>query len=494
MGKGKILIVDDDPLVRDVLVNILSDIGGYETDIAVDGLDGIGMVKNNGYDMIFTDLTMPRLNGMDLLKETVRINPFLPVVFITGFSTIDNAINAMKDGARDFITKPFKINQVISTADRIMGERSLLERFSDEGNNKAAIKRLNSELFKKLQEIATLQFISGEIDELHDNKDIYDRIAEMALRLVAVKETSFGIVENGYLKIKNSIGATQKDIPIACNIFEDVMKNKKYCAAGHGCINPHTGMLLTESFLSIPLIIKDEVFGMLNLSGKVDGTTFSDDEIATLLTFSKKISMRIENNALYDILYNNLVNTLKSLVTSIEARDFYTMKHSERVTMYSLQIAEVMGFSDDDKDTISFGGYLHDIGKIGIGDAILLKSESLTLDEMAEIRLHPVKGDNIIKPMRFLSKIRDIIKHHHERFDGKGYPDGIAGEDIPLVVRMLTVADAYDAMTSSRPYRTARSHDFAIEELVKCSGLQFDREVVNAFLQTSSGKGKGYET
>lgn len=494
MGKGKILIVDDDPLVRDILVNILSNIGGYETGIAVDGLDGIEKAKDNEYDMIFTDLTMPKLNGMDLLKETVRRNPFLPVVVITGFSTIDNAINAMKDGARDFITKPFKIDKVTSIADRIMGERRLLGKFSEDGNNKAAIKRLNSELFKKLQEIAALQFISVEIDELHDNKDIYDRIAEMALRLIAVKETSFGIVENGYLKIKNSIGVIKRDIPIAGNIFEDVMKNKKYRMAEPEWINPYTGMPLTESFVSIPLIIKDEVFGMLNLSGKVDGTTFSDDEIATLLTFSKKVSMRIENNALYDILYNNLINTLKSLVTSIEARDFYTMKHSERVTMYALQIAEVMGLNEEDRDTISCGGYLHDIGKMGIRDTILLKPGSLTPDEIAEIRLHPVTGDNIIKPMRFLSRLRDIIKCHHERVDGKGYPDGIAGDNIPLVVRILTVADTYDAMTSSRPYRTARSHDFAIEELVKCSGLQFDRECVNAFLQTSSGRGKSYET
>ncbi|MEW6417004.1 MAG: HD domain-containing phosphohydrolase [Nitrospirota bacterium] len=492
--KGRILIVDDDPTVRDFLSDILSNIGGYKADIAFNGLDGIEKIKNNEYDIVFTDLTMPKMNGMDMLKEAKDFNPFIPVVVITGFSSIETAITAMKEGACDFITKPFKIDKVISIADRIIGERRLLSSIAIKGDYEASIGRLNAELYKKLQEISILQSVSTELDGLYDNREIYEGIVEMTSRLLMVKETSFGIVENDCLKIKGSTGPCRKKIPIANNFLENVIKTKEYYMASFGEINPLNRTPLTSPFLSIPLTINNEVFGILNVSNKADGTTFMDDEIYLALTFAKKAALRIENNALYEVLYSNLIDTLKSLVISIEARDMYTKHHSERVTSYSLEIADVMNLSEYDKDVIKFGGYLHDIGKIGVRDTVLLKPDRLSDEEMTEIMQHPVIGDNIMKPIKFFPKEKELIRHHHEGFDGKGYPDGIAGNDIPLIVRILTVADAFDAMTSSRPYRESRTYAYAIEELKRCSNTQFDGEVVRAFLQTPSGMGKKYGT
>lgn len=490
MNKGRILIVDDDPMVRDVLSDVLRKAGGYSTDLATDGIEGLRKVKNNEYDMVFTDLSMPGLSGIDLLKEAKRIDPTLPVVVITAYSTIENAITAMKEGARDFITKPFHIEKITSTAERILGEKRLLGNIMNRGNYKESIELLNQELFKKLQEIAILQTISSELDLIYDNKKIYQRIVEMASTLLKVKEASFGILENGFLRLKGTIGVIKKDIAIENTILEYVIRTGNHYLATYGEINPHTGAPLVFPLLSIPLTMNEEVFGILNLSNKADGTGFSEDEIYLAMTFAKKAALRIENNALYEVLYTNLVNTLKSLVMSIEARDSYTKQHSERVTAYALEIAEVMNLTEEEKDVIRFGGYLHDIGKIGVRDTVLLKPGRLTEEEKAEIRLHPVIGGNIIKPIKFLPKERELVLYHHERFDGKGYPEGLAGERIPRIARILAVADTYDAMTSSRPYRTAKTHDFAINELKRCSNTQFDREVVMAFLNTSTGRGR----
>jgi putative nucleotidyltransferase with HDIG domain len=236
--------------------------------------------------------------------------------------------------------------------------------------------------------------------------------------------------------------------------------------------------------------MNDDVFAILNLSNKADGTAFTESEISLALAFAKKAALRIENNALYEVFYNNLVNTLKALVTSIEARDVYTRHHSERVAAYSLAVADVMELPEEEKDVIRFGGYLHDIGKIGVRDTVLLKPGRLTDEEVAEIRLHPVIGDNIIKPIKFFPKERELIRNHHEKFDGTGYPDGLTGDKTPLIVRIIQVADTYDAMTSSRPYRKALSHDVAAAELVRCINTQFDGEVVRAFLQTPAGRGQ----
>lgn len=494
MVKGKILIVDDDPVARDVLSEILARVGGYGTDIAIDGFEGIEKVRNNNYDIIFTDLTMPRLNGMDLLRETRKIAPSIPVIVVTAFSSIDNAVNAMKEGARDFITKPFKINTVTSLTDKILGERKLFDRLTSGNVDEASMARLNSELFKNLMEVGMLQSLSTELDLLLDNREIYEKIVEMASRLLVVKEVSFGIIENGVLKIERAIGAVEKDITISGTILEKVVADKNYYIGSPGELSPYDGSPLKSQFLSIPFIMNGEAFGILSLSDKADSTVFADNEISLAVTFAKKAALRIENNALYEVFYNNLVNTLKSLVASIEARDIYTKHHSERVSLYSMQIAEMMDLGEDEKDIIRFGGYLHDVGKIGVRDTVLLKPGRLTDEEMAEIKMHPVVGDNIIKPIKFFPRERELIRSHHERYDGKGYPDGIAGEDIPLIVRVLTVADTFDAMTSSRPYRTARTHEFAVEELKRCSGTQFDPEVVKAFLMTTTGKGKTDDT
>ena len=237
--------------------------------------------------------------------------------------------------AKDFISKPFNITTVASVAERTIGEKRLLDKLVSSGDLAGSLGRLNTELFRKLQEISVLQALSAEIDSLYDNKKIYERIVEMGSRIITAKEISFGIIENGSVKIKSSLGISAKKIPLTNTLFERVVESRTHCIATYGETDPHTGKPLNAPFFSIPLSMHDEVFAVLNFSNKADGTGFTEDEIALSLTFAKKAAQRIENNALYEVFYHNLVNTLKSLVISIEARDPYTQLHSERVTQYA---------------------------------------------------------------------------------------------------------------------------------------------------------------
>lgn len=488
MEKGRILIVDDDLFVREMLNDILSNICGYNSDVAVDGLEGLQKVRDNPYDIVFTDLAMPNMNGIDFLKEAKKIKPLIPMVMITAYSTLDNAVNAMREGARDFITKPFSLKKVRSIAERVIGETRLLGNIVNDREQNASVERLNAVLFEKVQEIAVLQSVSSELDGLYTNNDIYERTVDMTTRLLMVKEASFGIIEGGYLRIKQATEISREKVRITGSIFEKVINTRSHYLAKFGEPNPYNGAPLTHTFLAIPLMMNDDVFGILTAAGKLNGTAFTDDDIYIALTFAKKIALRVENNALYDVFYNNLISTLKSLVLSIEARDSYTMHHSERVVSYSLQIAEVMGLSDDEKSVLSFGGYLHDIGKIGVRDTVLLKPGRLSPEEKSEINQHPLIGYNILKPIKFFPQERDLIFRHHEHFDGSGYPGRLAGKDIPLSARILSVADTYDAMTTCRPYRNALAHQYAIAEIEKLSDIQFDGEVVRAFLTTPAGR------
>ncbi|MEW6720409.1 MAG: HD domain-containing phosphohydrolase [Thermodesulfobacteriota bacterium] len=488
-GKGRVLIVDDEPAVRELLSQALTDVGSYETEMAADGLEGLERMRNSRYDIVFTDITMPRMNGMDFLNRCREIDPSVPVVMLTGVASMEIAVAAMRQGACDFLTKPFRLDKIVSTTERVLGEWKLYGRLASTRGSDDSLKRVNAELYKRLQEIGSLHSIGAEVDRCQDNREIYARVAEMAAKLLQVRVVFFGIIENGRLNVRSAVGIGKASLPVAGPVFEAVVGGRKHHVLDVGSPDPYTGVPLASQLLAIPFLVGNEVFGILNLSGKADGTAFTEEEVYLAITLSRKIASRIENNALYDVFFNNIVATLKSLITTIGARDSYTKEHSERVTMYSLRVAERLGLPSDEIDTLRFGGYLHDIGKIGVRDTVLLKPGGLTESEIGEIRQHAVIGDEIVRPIRFFDKERKVIRHHHERYDGKGYPDGIAGEEIPTIARILAVVDTFDAMTSDRPYRRALSPEAAVEELQRCAGTQFDPGIVRIFVETIREEG-----
>lgn len=243
------------------------------------------------------------------------------------------------------------------------------------------------------------------------------------------------------------------------------------------------------SALCVPLITQDKVVGVLNVRGKKDGSDFNTEDLALASRLAAVAAVSISNAELHDELQNLFVNSIKALANSIDARDPYTRGHSERVTEYSVLIAEGMGLSPDDVENIRYAGLLHDIGKIRIRDHILNKPGRLTDEEFAEMKRHPEYGVEIMQPVRAFHKVFPGILHHHEQWTGGGYPHRLKGEQIPLQGRILCVADSFDAMTSDRPYRKGMPIEQAVEELRKNSGVQFDPDAVRIFLQLiDSGK------
>ena len=178
-----------------------------------------------------------------------------------------------------------------------------------------------------------------------------------------------------------------------------------------------------------------------------------------------------------------LVTSIKTLISIINAKDRYTYSHVERVVIYSRLLADKLKLSEIDKSNLIYGAYMHDIGKINIPKEILVKRMKLEKEEWEELKQHPDNGVEIIKSVESLKDVIRLIKHHHERYDGKGYPNGLSGEEIPYLARVLTVVDSFDAMTSNRPYNRRKSYEEGIEELRKCSGAQFDPEIAKAFIE-----------
>ncbi|NOY45822.1 MAG: HD-GYP domain-containing protein [Deltaproteobacteria bacterium] len=200
------------------------------------------------------------------------------------------------------------------------------------------------------------------------------------------------------------------------------------------------------------------------------------------MVLGDRATASLENALLYADLESTFRETIQGLALALETKDAYTHGHSENVTRLAVATARQMGLDHEFCETLRQAGLLHDIGKIGISSSILNKPGRLTPEEYEIIKSHPAMGRRILEPISFLREVVPIVYHHHERFDGEGYPEGLTGEEIPLASRVMAVADTYDAMTSDRAYRRGLSHDVAVAELDRCAGTQFDPECVRAFL------------
>ena len=239
---------------------------------------------------------------------------------------------------------------------------------------------------------------------------------------------------------------------------------------------------VTRSMICVPMCHKEKVVGVLQVLNRTGDIPFNDHDLETLTNVANQAVAAIENARLYENIQKIYLSTIEVLATAIDAKDPYTQGHSRRVTLYSVAIAEQMGLSPEEVENIRYAGLLHDVGKIGIKDSIIRKPGRLTDEEYAVIKTHPSIGARILRPVDFLADKIPGVLHHHEYYDGRGYPDHLAGKDIPLMGRIICVADAFDAMTTNRPYRKGLSLNTVIGELKKFSGKQFDPDCVQAFL------------
>ncbi|MFC1918013.1 HD-GYP domain-containing protein, partial [Chloroflexota bacterium] len=273
---------------------------------------------------------------------------------------------------------------------------------------------------------------------------------------------------------------------IVNNAYEDKRFNKE--------IDEATGFV-TKSIIAVPIIRGKNVIGVIEIINKVDGSSFNERDLIVLSGLAKTEALimlvSMAATAINNINFSRSIkdeyndtyrNTVETLVKAADAKDPYARGHSRHVMEYAMLAAKSLRFSSEELQAIEFGAMLHDIGKIGISDAILSRPGPLTPGEWYIMRKHALRGANIVSEIPSLAKARDIVLYHHERYDGKGYPEGLKGKEIPIGARIVAVADAFDTMVTEHSYRAALSLDEAKNELIKGSGTQFCPTAVDAFL------------
>jgi putative nucleotidyltransferase with HDIG domain len=260
-------------------------------------------------------------------------------------------------------------------------------------------------------------------------------------------------------------------------IINDVQMDQRF----EKTIDAVTGFV-TKSIICVPMMVHRKVIGVIEVLNKLDGSDFSEHDLEALVSVASTAAMAIENTRLHQTILNAYKSTIKTLAAAIDAKDPYTRGHSQRVMEYALSGGIALSLPAEEMETLEYASILHDIGKITIDARILNKPDNLTSSEWNIMREHSVIGANLLKEISFLEKASKLVLHHHERYDGTGYPDGLKGENIPMGARLIAVADAFDTMTTDRSYRPAMPVEGTISELYDCSGTQFCPIAVEAFV------------
>ncbi len=487
---ARILVVDDERVIREILAEFLA-LEGFSVHTVEDGEKALTELRLNPYDLLITDLKMPRLSGLQLLEKIEQERLGVLTVLMTGFGTVETAIEAMKKGAYDYLLKPFKVEEVIHVVQRALYRQ-----------------RLQTENIR-LREALTIYKVSEAIALTHDIDHILDVVLRAALdeakadvATLHLRDPRSGHFEERVKVVASDGAATKGGLPspafgVMTEQFAQGVPILAHGGKASRFFTEHAAPEHLTSFAAVPLTARGNMVGVLNVFSFTAGKKFDEGHRKMLAVLASRAASALENARLYNelVVSNDSLTvanvsleemfqqTVAGFAQALEESDMYTRGHSERVAVYSEILARGLLLPDGEIRNIVQAGVMHDVGKIGVRYDMLNKPGKLTPEEVAVFRQHPEKGKRILEPVPCLHGLIDGCWCHHEWWDGGGYPRGLAGDKIPMVGRIVAIADAYDAMTSDRAYRRALPHEVAVSEIERCAGSQFDPELADAFVR-----------
>ena len=474
---NRIMVVDDEQVIRDVLTDFFTG-ENFVVESMSSGEEALTELENKHYDLILSDMKMPGISGIELLKQIRDRKLDTLVIIMTGFGTVDTAVAAMKLGAFDYINKPFKLDELIQVIRRAINHQ-----------------RLERENIR-LKEVMNLYELSEAVNQSLNLENVLRVIAETAIKELGADQVSILLERPEEFETRlteqfiypepdgsqpDGFGSLDQEQVLSR------LENKPYIIIP----GAHTRKFFIKNpdrkglscLLSVPLRIKDHIVGSVNVYSYRQNYRFGEGQAKLLVILADRAAQAIENARLYQNLRRTFRETIEGLVSALEAKDKYTSGHSRRVTEYALLLGRGLKLNSEELEKIEWAGLLHDIGKIGIRLESLNKPGKITKQEHEMFKDHTTMAKQIIEQIHFLKEIVPLVYHHHENYDGTGYPSGIKAEHIPLGARILAIADAYDAMTSDRPYRKGLESKEAVKELKRCAGTQFDPLLVDVFVR-----------
>ncbi len=489
-GALRVLVIEDDPALSRLIQLVL---GQHTPNVTVarSGAAALEAVRTHQFDAIASDISLPDMSGLDVISQTRALIPTAGIVAITGFVDVDVAVRSMKAGADDFLGKPFDaeilwhiLNKAVdSRARQIEAEQAAVyrklaytdaltgcpnRRFIDEFivESVAGALRQDSPLTVGYVDIDNFKLLNDFVG--HEEGDrVLQRVANALQRHVALPARfgrwggdEFVVVfpgasESAAQRVMDRVRRAVAEIEVVNGARVTLPTRISYGLAGfHGGGSPRS--LIAEA--------EDQMY--------LDKSMSPVSVLGTAAAESPEALLKLDN-----------LKALRNLVKAIDRRDSYTRFHSDHATQLAVRVGHDLGFGEEQINALAIGGPIHDLGKIVVPDEILRKPGPLTADERRSMQEHPIMGAAITAAITDHDAVVELVRHHHERFDGEGYPGRLKQHEVSMPTRLFTLADAYSAMTTDRPYRKGLTVERAVAEILRGRGSQFDPDLADVFIR-----------
>ena len=500
-----IILLEDQTAVRNVIVETAEE---FADRLQIECADSIEAARqlfgSQEWDGMIADLTLGDGESLGLISELRESGSTMPIVLASGFLSPEKLQQAEQLNIEHILHKPFHpvalldciekafldspvvpepVKQVVQQPERkkepvnLMHGHLLPELFAMDRHLGLLFRLLNDiPQHKEIDKICSSSLaLAMDMVRAHSGfLALYDRKRQ---KLVLASHNGLQSEDAGRELISNcKLDETPFEPLLEGD--EDYVQSLVLPSQMYSCWPG----ISAQCYIAIPVRLEHRAMGVICLMDYRE-SSLSEQHKNTLGLLVAHLDTLLDNRAVHAALQDSMKETLITLASMLEARDRYTKDHSSRVSQMSVTFAAKMGLDHDTIELIRTGGLLHDLGKVGIPDSILLKQGRFTDQEFARMKAHPAIGDSILKNLDGLVRERQIVRHHHERIDGRGYPDRLKGDEIPLPARIVCVADAIDAMTSHRVYRLAQPLSFCLEQLERGSGTQFDSQVVEVAIE-----------
>jgi len=518
--EARILIVDDEPQVVALLANSLQNADpSWRVETETNPERALERLAEEDFDCLITDLVMRPVGGLGLAEKARSYDADLALIAITGCGTLQHSIEAMRIGFADFLEKPFDLDEVHQAVSRTLRRRRQKEahnlRFAELAQANRRLETEQAQLHQKLDVashdlVLSNQRMARRMDELSlaadvahslmgviELEDLLGLSAELIGDRIPCRTSTVALYETG----DNAIGLMvrahpETDDPPALAWLRTPIDSGVMCRAAQTAKSIHVENVETSALLDsqerelwpdgrllvVPICRHGLTVGVAVLHRLKHEQDFAADHIKHLTALAKVMAPAIQTAKLHHRQRCRIYASLERIAESVEDREGYLKGHSARVQAYGMPIATALDLGQSQIGALQIASRLHDIGRVIIPEPAVNHPGPLTDEQWTVVRRHPDAGADFLAPLDFLGEVGDILRAHHESYDGTGYPNRKAGEEIPAVARVLAVADAFDAMTSPRPYRSALSIDEAREQIRRLSGQQFDPAAAEAFL------------
>lgn len=486
----RVLVIEDDPALGRLIQLVLGQHTGHVT-VARSGTEALEAVRTQQFDAIASDISLPDMSGLDVIAESRSIAPSAGIVAITGFVDVDVAVRSMKAGADDFLGKPFDAEILWHMLNKAVDTRA---------------RQIEAEQAAVYRTLAYTDALTGSPNRRFIDEFIVDAVSNSQrfnrpLAVAYLDIDNFKLLndfvghEEGDHVLKKVAGALTRHIARPAQfarfggdefvvVFPECDEFRARQVMDRVCRAVAEIEVINGARISLPTRISCGIAAFRGYESPRDLIAEAEDQMYLDKSMSpNSVLGNVGDEPADGLLKVSNLKALRNLVKAIDRRDSYTRFHSDHATQLAIAVARETGLDDAALSAISIGGPIHDLGKIVVADEILRKPGPLTLEERRSMEEHPLLGAAITAAVTDYDSVVDLVRHHHERVDGDGYPGRLKGTEISAPTRLFTLADAYSAMTTDRPYRKGFSTERAIDEILAGSGTQFDPDYAAVFVR-----------